>query len=140
MQITKSDLRSWFWVIALILVLQALPAPVAAEGTTPANAQSGSLLWRMQQGYTTATALNTKVEMKINGLVARVSVRQEFRNEGTEWTEGIYVFPLPDRAAVDRMRMYIGDRFIVGEIREKAFCNLAGMLCGLVLGKCHGGP
>lgn len=119
MQITKSDLRSWFWVLALILVLQALPAPVAAEGTTPANAQSGSLLWRMQQGYTTATTLNTDVHMAISGLVARVKVRQEFRNEGSEWVEGVYVFPLPDKAAVDRMRLHIGDRFIEGEIREK---------------------
>jgi Ca-activated chloride channel family protein len=51
--------------------------------------------------------------------VARVKVRQEFRNEGGEWVEGIYVFPLPDKAAVDRMRLHIGGRFIEGEIREK---------------------
>ena len=49
----------------------------------------------------------------------RVAVRQEFRNDGSEWVEGIYVFPLPDDAAVDRMKLYIGERFIEGEIREK---------------------
>jgi Ca-activated chloride channel family protein len=81
--------------------------------------QSGSLLFRMQEGYVTATLMNTDVTMDINGLVARVSVRQEFRNEGTEWVEGVYVFPLPDKAAVDRMRLHVGDRFIEGEIREK---------------------
>jgi Ca-activated chloride channel family protein len=73
----------------------------------------------MEQGYTTATLMNTDVDMKISGLIARVSVRQEFRNEGSEWVEGIYVFPLPDGAAVDRMRLHIGDRFIEGEIQEK---------------------
>jgi len=74
---------------------------------------------RMANGYVTATLLNTDVNIVVNGLVARVSVMQEFENTGQEWVEGIYVFPLPDDAAVDHMRMYIGERFIEGEIREK---------------------
>ncbi|MCO4812673.1 MAG: marine proteobacterial sortase target protein [Gammaproteobacteria bacterium] len=119
MQTIKSDLRSWLWILALLLVLQALPEPASANETLPDAAQTGSLLWRMGQGYTTATTLNTDVRMEISGLVARVRVRQEFRNEGGDWVEGIYVFPLPDKAAVDRMRLHIGDRFIEGEIREK---------------------
>jgi Ca-activated chloride channel family protein len=81
--------------------------------------QAGSLLLKMQEGYVTATLMNTDVLMNVNGLVARVAVRQEFRNEGKEWVEGVYVFPLPDKAAVDRMRLHIGERFIEGEIREK---------------------
>ena len=119
MQTIKSDFRSWLWTLALLLVLQALPEPASTDETTPAQAQAGNLLWRMEQGYTTATALNTDVRMDISGLVARVKVRQEFRNEGGDWVEVIYVFPLPDKAAVDRMRLHIGDRFIEGEIREK---------------------
>jgi Ca-activated chloride channel family protein len=119
MQTIKSDLRSWLWILALLLVLQALPEPVSADETAPDAAQTGSLLWRMEQLYTTATTLNTDVRMDISGLVARVKVRQEFRNEGGDWVEGIYVFPLPDKAAVDRMRLHIGGRFIEGEIREK---------------------
>ena len=117
MQISKSDIRSWCWVLALIVVLQAWPTE--AQEVTPQQVQAGSLLWRMGDGYATATTINTHVGMTINGLVARVSVRQEFRNEGSDWTEGIYVFPLPDKAAVDRMRLHVGDRFIEGEIREK---------------------
>ena len=107
MQTNKADLRSWLWVVALVCVLHAWPA------------EAQELRWKTAQGYTTATTLDTAVEMTINGLVARVSVRQEFRNDGSAWTEGIYVFPLPDRAAVDRMRLHIGDRYIEGEIREK---------------------
>ena len=121
MQITRTEIRSWVWVLALLLVLQAWPA--AAEDVTPGDAQAGTLLWRMQQGFVTATTLNTDVEMQISGMIARVSVRQEFRNEGSEWTEGTYVFPLPDKAAVDRMRLHIGERFIEGEIREKEQAN-----------------
>ena len=119
MQSIKFDVRSWFWVFVLVLVLQGFPAPVSGSEPTPGEAQSGSLLWRMEQGYTTATTLNTEVRIDISGLVARVRVRQEFRNEGGEWVEGVYVFPLPDKAAVDRMRLHIGDRYIEGEIREK---------------------
>jgi Ca-activated chloride channel family protein len=115
----KSEIRAWLWMLVLILVLQALPEPLSAEEIAPSQAQGGSLLWKMAAGYSTATTINTNVDMKISGLVARVSIRQEFRNEGSEWVEGIYVFPLPDRAAVDQMRLHIGDRFIEGEIREK---------------------
>jgi Ca-activated chloride channel family protein len=73
----------------------------------------------MKNGYEIATRMNTDATMKISGLVARVSVRQVFRNDGNEWVEGVYVFPLPDTAAVDHLRMHIGERFIEGEIREK---------------------
>ena len=86
MQIDKCEVRSWLWVLALVCVLQAWPA------------KAQELRWTTGQGFTTATVLDTAVAMRINGLVARVSVRQEFRNDGNEWTEGTYVFPLPDTA------------------------------------------
>jgi Ca-activated chloride channel family protein len=94
-------------------------AVASAEATLPQEVESGTLLLKMQAGLVTATRTNTAVTMDISGLVARVSVRQEFRNQGDEWTEGVYVFPLPDKAAVDRMRLHIGERLIEGEIREK---------------------
>jgi Ca-activated chloride channel family protein len=112
----KKDAGGWKLLLVLLLVG---PVLASAEGPSPGQAGIGSLLWQMEQGYATATLMNTNVDMEISGLVARVSVRQEFRNEGSEWVEGIYVFPLPDEAAVDRMRLHIGDRFIEGEIQEK---------------------
>ncbi len=119
MHCTQTDSRSWLWVLPLICILLSGPAPVQAEGPTPNETQSGSLLLRMENGYSTATLLNTEVNMEISGLIARVSVRQEFRNTSTDWVEGVYVFPLSDTAAVDRMRLHIGERFIEGEIQEK---------------------
>jgi len=113
----ENETRAWTWLLLLPLFIAPLTA--LAEETSPGQVQTGSLIWRMEQGYTTATTINTKVDMKISGLVARVSVRQEFRNEGSEWVEGLYVFPLPDGAAVDRMRLHIGERFIEGDIQEK---------------------
>jgi Ca-activated chloride channel family protein len=110
----------WAWHTLLVAVLFVQPVPAMAEEVSPSDMQRGSLLLRMQDGYRVSTLLNTEVNMQVNGLVARVSVRQEFRNEGSEWAEGVYVFPLPDKAAVDQMRLHIGDRFIEGEIHEKA--------------------
>ena len=104
--------------LTTVMMLIAAAGAVASD-IKPEQVQSGSLLLRMQHGYRVATLMNTDVAMNISGLVARVKVRQEFENAGTDWAEGIYVFPLPDKAAVDRMRLHIGDRFIEGEIREK---------------------
>lgn len=116
-------MRARKWTILLTITFTALlsmrPGLAEQSELTPAAMQSGSLLMRMSEGYVTATLLNTDVNIVVNGLVARVSVKQEFENSGQEWVEGVYVFPLPDTAAVDQMRMYIGDRFIEGEIREK---------------------
>ncbi len=87
------------WIANLTVLLLAAFSSALAE--MPAQTQSGRLLWQMQQGYTTATLLNTEVDLQISGLLARVSVRQEFHNDGPDWVEGLYVFPLPDGAAVD---------------------------------------
>ncbi|MEJ2127754.1 MAG: marine proteobacterial sortase target protein [Woeseiaceae bacterium] len=103
----------------VVLLAAALLQTNDARAASPGEMQTGSLLMQMAEGYETATLLNTGVNIDVNGLVARVSVMQEFKNEGNEWVEGIYVFPLPDEAAVDHMRLYVGERFIEGEIREK---------------------
>jgi Ca-activated chloride channel family protein len=81
---------------------------------TPDQMQTGSLLLRMKSGYVVATRMNTDIEAQVSGLVARVKVRQSFRNDGQEWVEGVYVFPLPDTAAVDGLRMHIGERIRSG--------------------------
>lgn len=67
-----------------------------------------------------APLLDTDVRMEISGMTARVVVRQRFRNPGEQWVEGVYVFPLPEAVAVDRMRLRIGGRLVEGEVREKA--------------------
>ena len=114
---------TWTWLSVILLVI--LPHTAVAQletstaDVTPGQMQSGSLLLRMRSGYVVATRMNTDIDAQVSGLVARVSVKQSFRNDGQEWVEGIYVFPLPDTAAVDRLRMHIGERIIEGEIREK---------------------
>jgi len=115
--------KKWSWMSVCCLLILSMHVPLALATSdfvaSPDELQSGGLLLRMQQGYVVATRLNTDIQIEANGLVARTSVRQTFRNDGTEWVEGVYVFPLPESAAVDRMKLHIGERFIEGEIREK---------------------
>lgn len=69
--------------------------------------------------YQPLPTLHTDVHMRISGVVASVSVKQRFHNPGTAWVEGVYVFPLPERAALHRLRMHIGERVIDGVVQEK---------------------
>lgn len=82
--------------------------------------ESGQLVFRQPQGhYLVSPTVDTHVEMEIVGLLARVKVRQTFANPTQYWQEGVYVFPLPETAAVDRLWMKIGERIIEGEIHPK---------------------
>lgn len=114
---------NWSWTTALLLLFLS-PQPILAQDNgdgmvSPSGMQSGSLLLRMKSGYVVATRINTDIGVNVSGMVARVAIKQAFRNDGPDWVEGVYVFPLPDNAAVDHMRMWIGERYIEGEIREK---------------------
>ena len=118
----RQALRRWLPAVLIGLLTNIAVAQSADDYVSevlPAEMQTGSLLLKMKSGYTIATRLNTDINAQVNGLAARVTVRQAFRNSGSEWVEGVYVFPLPSAAAVDRMRLHIGERFIEGEVREK---------------------
>jgi Ca-activated chloride channel family protein len=93
----------------------------------PQDAAGGTLLLKSNaNGETFAVPLlATDVEIRVSGMVARAAVRQRFRNPHPEWYEGIYVFPLPENAAVDHLRMRIGDRVVEGEIRERQAAKAA---------------
>jgi Ca-activated chloride channel family protein len=90
---------------------QAAAAEDIGAGTLTFTAEN-------QQSFD-APRLHTEVQMKITGIVARVEVHQRFENPGEQWVEGVYAFPLPENSAVDRLRMTVGERVIVGEIHEK---------------------
>ncbi|SPP63483.1 marine proteobacterial sortase target protein [Nitrospira lenta] len=87
--------------------------------------KGGRLLFKTAQPgrFLPAPTLKTDVRISVTGLIARATVSQEFLNPSLEkdaWAEGVYVFPLPETAAVDHLRMKIGERIIEGQIKEKA--------------------
>jgi Ca-activated chloride channel homolog len=62
---------------------------------------------------------STDVKVKISGVIADVEVTQHYKNEGTRPLEAKYVFPASSHAAVYGLQMYIGDRVVEAQIREK---------------------
>lgn len=92
---------------------------IIRSGTAQADEQAWGLQLKSDTGDSTQLALDTDIQVDITGLIARVEVTQKFTNNGTQWAEGIYRFPLPPGAAVDRMRIKVGMRILEGEIQEK---------------------
>ena len=119
------ELEVWMSVllalVAGLLLYATLTAQAARAAEFPSDVGAPTLLFQDASGsFTTATPLETDLRMSIAGVVARVRVAQRFRNTGTTYLEAVYVLPLPDDAAVDRLAMKIGERVIEGEIHERA--------------------
>ena len=62
---------------------------------------------------------HTAVDAAINGYIGTVNVKQAYENPYDTKIEAVYVFPLPEKAAVSEFLMVIGDRTIRGILREK---------------------
>ena len=63
--------------------------------------------------------LKTDINVDVQGLITTTTVKQYFINPTNTFTEAIYLFPLPEKSAVDQLRMKIGDRYINGIIQKK---------------------
>jgi Ca-activated chloride channel homolog len=61
----------------------------------------------------------TDVKADVSGSLARVTVTQDFHNPFKEKIEAVYVFPLPQSAAVDDLTMIVGDRTVKGKIKRR---------------------
>ncbi len=109
------------WLVLMGLCWQA----ARGDGGDPIDqwineADTGSFLMGDASGsWTPALLLDTEVDIRVSGPLARVSLVQRFRNHGGEFSEGVYVFPMPENSAVHGMVLGIGERRIIGDIREK---------------------
>ena len=117
-------------IVTAAMAIVAFLAPAAgarAGGTTTglpvvaslADARIGSLLLRDGEQYVEAPRLATDIDITVSGPTSRARVTQIFNNPTKNWVEAIYVNPLPDGGAVDTLKMVIGDRIVVGEIKER---------------------
>ena len=109
-------------VASLVLAALALLLASNAQAQVKINdAKAGTLLFRTgtEGVFEAAPTVETDVAIQVTGLIARTRVAQTFQNPGTDWVEGVYVFPLPENAAVDRMRLRVGERILEGQVREK---------------------
>ncbi|MEW6148869.1 MAG: VIT domain-containing protein, partial [Pseudomonadota bacterium] len=85
----------------------------------PGDARSGTLLLKEDGAYAEAVRLGTDVDITVSGPTLRARVTQVFRNTSKDWVEATYVYPLATGGAVDTLKMVVGDRVIIGNIKER---------------------
>ncbi|MEN3288719.1 MAG: Ca-activated chloride channel [Bradyrhizobium sp.] len=111
-------------LVGLITLLLGFQPGWSAEGplaplTKPGDARSGSLLLRSDDGTSEAPRLGIDVDITVSGPTARARVTQVFRNPTDHWMEATYVYPLPAGSAVDTLKMVVGDRIVIGDIKAR---------------------
>ncbi len=106
-----------------LLIGPLVAALLAVLGGPPARAEEGGggtlILRHGGSAPVEAPRLAADAAIAVSGPTARATITQAFRNTTAEWVEGTYLFPLPEDAAVDAMRLVVGDRVIVADIRER---------------------
>lgn len=105
---------------ALLALLLTVPLAAQEPVTVDSMRHPALLLKTDAPGvYYEMATVRTEISLQVRGVVARGVVRQRFANTTDHCVEAIYVFPLPDDASVDAMRMKIGVRTIEGQIQER---------------------
>lgn len=107
------------FLVAASFLLSGLFSPAQA-GVGPKDMTTGSLLLKSKTGdYIEAPRLGADYNVSISGPTSRTVLTQRFTNPANGWVEGVYVFPLPEGAAVATLKIIAGNRVIVGEVKEK---------------------
>lgn len=60
-----------------------------------------------------------RVNVEITRQVAKTSIDQVFINNHHRDIEGVFIFPIPERAAISEFAMYVGNQRIEGEILDR---------------------
>lgn len=114
------------WLVFLLAVgffsYRVFADELAYRGEANAHGQERQLFGLVlsgDSGSQAALQLSTDVNITVSGMLSRAVVKQQFVNDSNQWQQGRYVFPLPTNAAVDRLKLWIGERFIEGEIQTK---------------------
>jgi Ca-activated chloride channel family protein len=109
---SRPSLGEEIWVVART---RSISAPYSEE--IPGQ---GSLVVEEDKGRHVPLPLkHTDVKATIQGYIATVSLVQQYENPFDHKIEAIYVFPLPENAAVNEFIMTIGERRIRGIIRDR---------------------
>jgi Ca-activated chloride channel family protein len=118
-----TDLGKVLLCIALSLVaalLLLISPPSRADDSQAVKTESPYFFVDSDDPATDRLPLkSTRVDVRIAGVIADVTVTQHYRNEGQRAIEARYVFPGSTAAAVYAMNVRIGDRLVTARIREK---------------------
>ena len=108
-------------IVALVATLMLLAwTPAEAYDSDAPKAESPYFQVASNEPGTDRLPLkSTKVDVRIAGVIADVTVTQHYRNEGQRPIEARYVFPGSASSAVYAMNVRLGERLLVAKIREK---------------------
>ncbi|MFL6651012.1 MAG: VIT domain-containing protein, partial [Sulfurifustaceae bacterium] len=121
MSCTSRCARVW-WALAAVFLQPLFAAPLRADSDVDSAEQTASPYFFVRSDDPEVDRLPLKathVDVRIVGVIADVTVTQQYKNEGTRPLEARYVFPGSTRAAVYAMQVDLGDRRLTAEIREK---------------------
>lgn len=93
--------------------------PVKPDANTSAEVEGTQSQTEPAPMYIQAANVDSHFDVSITGPIVRTKVTQRFKNTGAVWQDGVYVFPLPNGAAVDALLMRVGEREVIGEIQPK---------------------
>lgn len=98
-----------------------LPSTLPADEETSNDNTEAPYFWvrGSDQGVDSLPLKSTDVRVEIEGTLATVRIRQQYRNEGSLPIEASYVFPGSTRAAVNDLLFRVGERTIRAKIQEK---------------------
>lgn len=104
--------------LSIFVLLQSFPAN--AQNTDADKTLSPYFFVKSENAKTDQLPLkSTQASVNIAGVIADVTVTQQYENTGSTALEAIYVFPTSTRAAVYALEMKIGDRTIQAKIEER---------------------
>lgn len=105
----------WLSVLLMLFV-----HPLYAEANQADNV--GQLHFVDGQGrwQEPALVLDSEFGIQVSGLIADTRLLRSFRNTSDQWREGVFVFPLPEKASVYGLTMQVGERTIEGKVQPRA--------------------
>lgn len=114
--------RLVFWQAKIFAALFLFSAHLTLFSQTNDHEKTGSPYFFVKSsnpGVDKLPLKSTVVDVTISGVIANVTVKQVYCNEGKKPLEAIYVFPASTKAAVYAMQMTIGNRVLLANVYEK---------------------
>ncbi|MBW4934776.1 marine proteobacterial sortase target protein [Marinobacter sp. F4206] len=116
--------RRWAEGVSLWLavLLMLFVHPLYAEASQSESEYAGLLHFVDAAGrwQEPAIVLDSDFDIQVSGLIADSRLSRRFQNTSDDWREGVFVFPLPEKASVYGLTMKVGERTIVGKVQPKA--------------------
>ncbi|PHQ25191.1 marine proteobacterial sortase target protein [Marinobacter guineae] len=104
----------WFAVLLMLFV-----HPLYAEANETDNVGQLHFVDGQGQWQEPALVLDSEFDIRVSGLIADTRLLRSFRNTSDQWREGVFVFPLPEKASVYGLTMKVGERTIEGKVQPR---------------------